>query len=299
MAERPTPKGGAPILMTGGIDVPARIMIAAMATVLIAAAACTGKRQTPAPPVAVAPTAITIHARDFAYDAPDSIPAGYVAFTLVNDGPGIHHAAVVRLDSGKTANDLLKALDHPGPTPGWAVLFGGPNAVPSGASSNATLSLTPGNYVMLCFVDVPGGVPHFTKGMFHPFTVTPSTVATVAPVADDSITLVDYAFQFAKPLTIGHHVFAVTNAGSQPHELELVKLAPGKTAKDLIAWLSAPQGPPPGDPLGGASLESPGQSTYFSADLTPGNYLLICFVPDAKDGKPHFMHGMMQTITLK
>ncbi len=276
----------------------APLMLAALAAV-VNAAACTTKHQAPPPPMAVAPTAVTIHARDFAYVAPDSIPAGYVAFTLVNDGPGIHHVAIVRLDSGKTVSDLVTALGHPGPIPSWAVLFGGPNAVPSGASSNATLSLTPGNYAMLCFVDVPGGVPHFMKGMFRAFTVTLSTVATVAPVADDSITLVDYAFQFAKPLTIGHHEFSVKNAGTQAHELELVRLAPGKTANDLISWLGKAQGPPPGDPLGGASLEAPGKTTYFSADLTPGNYLFICFVPDAKDGKPHFMHGMMQTITLK
>jgi hypothetical protein len=29
-------------------------------------------------------------------------------------------------------------------------------------------------------------------------------------------------------------------------------------------------------------------------DLASGNYGLICFVPDAKDGKPHLAHGMMQ-----
>lgn len=273
-------------------------MLAAVAALTVADA-CTKTQQAPPPPVAVAPTAITVHARDFAYDAPDTIPAGYVAFTLVNDGPGIHHAAIVRLDSGKTVSELLGALGHPGPLPAWAVLFGGPNAVDSGGSSNATLSLTPGNYVMLCFVDVPGGVPHFTKGMFHAFTVTTSTVATTGPVADDSITLAEYAFHFAKPLTTGHHVFAVTNAGVQPHELELVRLAPGKTANDLISWFSSPKGPPPGNPLGGASLEATGKTTYFSADLSAGVYLVICFVPDAKDGKPHFMHGMMQTIDLK
>jgi uncharacterized cupredoxin-like copper-binding protein len=42
----------------------------------------------------------------------------------------------------------------------------------------------------------------------------------------------------------------------------------------------------------------PGMSGYFTADFAPGNYALICFVPDAKDGKPHFTHGMMQQITV-
>ena len=30
----------------------------------------------------------------------------------------------------------------------------------------------------------------------------------------------------------------------------------------------------------------------------PGSYALICFVPDAKDGKPHAMHGMLKTLTV-
>ncbi len=276
----------------------ARITLTAAAAVLTAAAACTKKEQAAPPPVASAPTAVTIHAKDFAYVGPDSIPAGYVAFTLVNDGPGIHHATVVRLDSGKTASDLITALGHPGPMPAWAVALGGPNAPAPGATSNATLSLASGTYVLLCFVDVPGGVPHFMKGMFHPFTVTPSTVATIAPTADDSVTLVEYAFHFAKPLTTGHHTLAITNGGTQPHELEFIRLAPGKTADEFMTWLSKPQGPPPGEPLGGAAFEAPGNSTFYSIDMTPGTYLIACFVPDSKDGKPHFMHGMMQTITL-
>jgi hypothetical protein len=37
-----------------------------------------------------------------------------------------------------------------------------------------------------------------------------------------------------------------------------------------------------------------GKNTYFEADLAPGDYGMICFVPDAKDGKPHFAHGMIQ-----
>jgi hypothetical protein len=28
--------------------------------------------------------------------------------------------------------------------------------------------------------------------------------------------------------------------------------------------------------------------------LTAGEYGLLCFIPDAKDGKPHFVHGMIK-----
>ena len=34
-------------------------------------------------------------------------------------------------------------------------------------------------------------------------------------------------------------------------------------------------------------------------DLTPGEYALLCFVPDAGDGKPHVAHGMVRQVTVR
>jgi hypothetical protein len=58
------------------------------------------------------------------------------------------------------------------------------------------------------------------------------------------------------------------------------------------------KGPPPALPVGGVAVIDAGGSGVFTADLAPGNYGMICFVPDAKDGKPHLMHGMMKQITV-
>src|ERR1700743_238478 len=44
---------------------------------------------------------VVVHAKDFAFDAPDSISAGWTSFHVVNDGPMLHHVQIVRLDSGK------------------------------------------------------------------------------------------------------------------------------------------------------------------------------------------------------
>ena len=49
-------------------------------------------------------------------------------------------------------------------------------------------------------------------------------------------------------------------------------------------------------PMGGVTFLDKGGKGSFTADLSAGDYGLICFVPDAKDGKPHFVHGMMKTI---
>jgi len=107
----------------------------------------------------------TVHAKDFSFDAPDSLPGGWTTFHLINDGPNFHHIQLVRLDSGKTVQDLGAALKNPnGPPPRWAVFVGGPNAPSPGSSSDATVNLQPGNYAMLCLVDIPGHVMHVASG---------------------------------------------------------------------------------------------------------------------------------------
>jgi hypothetical protein len=62
---------------------------------------------------------------------------------------------------------------------------------------------------------------------------------------------------------------------------------------------SGMEGPPPGMPLGGVSPIAKGRSNTFTLDLTPGTYGMICFVPDAKDGKPHSVHGMTTQFEVK
>jgi uncharacterized cupredoxin-like copper-binding protein len=236
-----------------------------------------------------------VHAKDFAFDAPDSITAGWTTFHLVNDGPNLHHVQLVRLDSGKTAQDLADAMKNPGPPPRWAVFAGGPNAPDPSTQSDATLNLAAGNYVMLCLVDMPGGVPHFTKGMVRPFKVTAASGSTgTEPTSDVAISLADYKFNVEGTLGAGKHIIKVQNAGPQIHEIEVVRLAPGKTLKDLQAWMQKPEGPPPANAMGGIDAIPPGTTAYFTADLTPGDYAMLCFIPDAKDGKAHLEHGMVK-----
>lgn len=240
-----------------------------------------------------------VHARDFAFEAPDSITAGWTSFHLVNDGPALHHIQLVRLDSGKTAADLGAALKNPGPPPRWAVFVGGPNAPNPGSESDATLNLSAGQYVLICLVDIPDGVPHFAKGMIHPLTVTAASGPALAePVADLTIGLADYSFAVGTTLKAGAHTIKVVNGGPQPHEVEIVQFTAGKTLADLNAWMAKQQGPPPINAIGGTSVLMPGMSAYVSANLTPGKYAMLCFVRDAKDGKRHVEHGMVKDFTV-
>jgi len=241
---------------------------------------------------------VHITGQDFKFDAPDIIPAGLTEFRFLNKGPSLHHMAILKLTDGKTVDDLRAALANPGPPPTWVKEMGGPNAPDPGVESNATLMMEPGNYALICFVDI-GGPPHFAKGMIRPLRVVPSKDAYPKPRADITATLVDYSFKLSSPIRAGTHTIRVHNVAKQHHEIELVQLAPGKTLGDFMNWLQKMEGPPPGKALGGVAAMEPGMSQYFTYNFTPGNYGLICFLPDATDGKPHFAHGMAQQITVK
>jgi hypothetical protein len=238
------------------------------------------------------PNVVTVVANDFLFQAPAQIPAGLTKFVLKGQGKEIHHATIAKLEEGKTVADLMAAFKTPGPPPSWVTFVGGPNVPDPGAEANATVDLTPGNYALICFVDTPDKVPHFAKGMVHGFTVTPASTNAMTPTADISLSLVDYAFNFDKPLTAGRHTIKVTNPAPQDHEIQLVRLAPGKTMADLQRWVEKMEGPPPGSAVGGVASMKPGATNYFEVDLAAGEYVAICFVPDHKDGKPHHVHGM-------
>ncbi len=241
---------------------------------------------------------VTITANDFSFDAPAQIPEGAVTIRLVNNGTELHHAQMIRIEEGKTMDDIAKALANPGPPPSWIKWVGGPNAVAPGRETLATSVLTPGSYAYLCFIPSPDRVIHASKGMVKPFEVTPApAAATDLPEADATITLVDYDFQISKPLTAGKRTILVENGGPQPHEVVLLKMAPGKTIADFAAWdEGGMKGPPPAEPVGGVVALDKGARASFTADIMPGEYGLICFIPDAKDGKPHLAHGMIKTI---
>jgi hypothetical protein len=49
-------------------------------------------------------------------------------------------------------------------------------------------------------------------------------------------------------------------------------------------------------PIGGVAAMSAGDVAYYEVDVKPGDYAIICFLEDGKDGKPHYTHGMIKQI---
>jgi hypothetical protein len=236
-------------------------------------------------------------AQEFSFDAPDTLPAGFTRVNLMNHGVEAHHIMFARLDSGHVVGELLQEL-RANKIPSWVTWLGGPAGTMPEAMTETVVELTPGSYALLCVVQTAEGVPHLAKGMVRQLTVTPTAASTTPPTPDINLTLTDYAFGVDKPITAGAHTIRVENLADQAHELLLVKLEPGKTVQDLVKWGQKREGPRPGTPIGGTTPQSKGVVNYVMATFTPGNYGFVCLVRDAKDGKPHVLHGMINQFTV-
>ena len=268
--------------------------------------ACSAAREMPrTTAVPATPPVVILKAVDYGFEAPDTIEAGVTAFRLVNEGTQLHMAQLIRLEDGKSLDDFLvayaEAFRTTGPRPPWAPRYGGPGAADPGGSSNATQYLGPGRYAWICVMNAPDGIPHVVKARMAKAFVVPAHRAApaprTAPAATLRLQLVDYAFRITGPLKAGRQVIRVENAGTQPHEVALLRLAPGKTMEDFQSWMRDPQGPPPGSSVGGVSSLAPRPEAYFEVDLTAGEYLVLCFVT-APDGRPHTEHGMIQHVRI-
>ncbi len=262
-----------------------------------------------------APPVVTLTTTEYAFEAPDTIPAGWTTLLVRNRGEELHYAHIVRLEPGRTVQDFIdayaEAIRTSGPRPNWMTRFGGPGGVAPGDSSSATQYLEPGRYVWICPIEDSKGNPHFSKGEVQPFVVGPPgphAADEAAPEASAVIRLVDHAFALEAPLSAGRHTIRVENAGTQPHDVALIRLPPGATLEDLRIWLEperarrtgpeVEQEPPPMSSPGGIAVIAPGMVGFFEADLTPGEYVLVCFTT-APDGRSHIEHGMIQQIRVE
>ena len=286
----------------------------------LTASACSPKDKTPGPNSATAaPNVVSLTATEYSLAAPDTIPAGWTTFRLHNHGTDVHYGHMVRLDPGKTVEELVaayaEAIRTSGPRPKWVTRFGGPGGAAPGDSSSDTQYLEPGSYVWICPVEDDKGTPHFSKGEFKPFVVSNQIVASrdAGPKADMVISLMDFSFALDTPLVAGRHTIRVENAGAEPHDLVMIKLMPGKTIEDIQNWLNPERarrtkqasGPAPSietlaspGSVGGIAAIAPKMESFIEANVTPGEYALFCMAT-APDGRSHIEHGMIRQISAR
>lgn len=227
----------------------------------------------------------------YTFDGAPSVPAGQLHITLTNAGQEEHQATLVKFKPGKTLADLA-AAGAADPTGKSALAlvdgYGGPNSVSPGSAASADTIVTPGDYVLICFIPGPDGVPHAAKGMVLPITVTAGAGGSgvvggggLAP-SDGTIVAKDYGYTLPDGFT-GNGTFTVDNQGPQTHEVAVYRVADGSTFADVQAYFAtpAPSGPPPIAGAGGIAAIAKGGLGTVDLDLTAGTYVFMCFLPDA------------------
>ena len=132
---------------------------------------------------AASPNEVSLTATEYAFQSPDTIAAGWTTFHLANHGQEVHYGHMVRLEPGRTVEELVqgyaKAIRTSGPRPEWLTRFGGPGGTAPGATSSVTQYLEPGSYVWICPVEDSNGNPHFGKGEYKPFVVYAGSLLSV------------------------------------------------------------------------------------------------------------------------
>jgi len=247
---------------------------------------------------------VNFDATEYSFTLPDSLAAGQVTFVMRNTGKELHHAQLLKLNSNVTIEQFMTALQQgEGPalalvsqTGGTGVLDPGPN------SEEVTLDLQPGTYVVACFVLGPDGIPHVVKGMIKPLTVTAAAAGatTLSPNAPVVVTLRDFIFESPDTIPSGRNTWRITNAGPQPHEIQVARLSQGGSAQDVLRlFTTPPAGPPPYQSVGGFQGIDAGGSGFLTLSLTAGDYAFYCAIPDLNTGKRHLEEGMLKQVSIR
>jgi len=260
--------------------------------------------------VSSTPSVIPVEATDYAFTAPPTFPSGWVTLQFKNAGEQPHFLLLWRLPEGKTFDEWVTDVADPfnslyvdyqagtleqaeflerlgAGLPEWFASterLGGPGFTGAGRTSQTTVHLEPGDYVMECYVraaDQPDKF-HGALGMLRPLIVTSDASGGSPPDADIEIALSNYELAIEGALSPGEHTVRVRveedPEGMVLHNVHLARLDDDTAAEDVAEWMDwvdAMLPPAPAVFLGGAGQVPAGSESYFTVDLEPGRYAWI------------------------
>lgn len=249
---------------------------------LLLAGACAPRDDSPSESLdpADTPGVVDVIARGMTLVAPDEIPSGWTTFRFRNETPMIHFAVVERLPDGQgiesqqaevapvfqdgldllSAGEVDAALRRFGDLPAWfgeIVFLGGPGLTSPGRTSQATVFLEPGTYLLECYVKTNGVFHSYNpdpsiNGMVHEFTVTDESSEAVEPSSTIQIEISTAGgIEVEGKLVPGEHTVAVRFVDQTVHEnfvehdIHLVRITDDVDIAELERWMDwrQPMGP--------------------------------------------------------
>lgn len=264
---------------------------------------------------------VDVTARGLTLEAPSEIPAGWTTFRFTNASPMIHLAVIERMPEGRgvqaqqeevapvfqegmdllIAGDVDGAMAAFGGLPAWfgeIVFLGGPGLTSPGRTSQSTVYLEPGTYLIECYVKTDGVFHSYNPdpavyGMVHEIRVTGEVSDAVEPMADVTVTVsAEGGIVMEGDLSPGPQTVRVqfldqvVHENFLGHDVHVVRLFEDLDLAALDLWMdwSQPSGletPAPATFIGGLNELPAGETGYFSVTLEPGEYALISEVSGA------------------
>jgi hypothetical protein len=222
------------------------------------------------------PREVRITVTDESFEMPDGLESEPLSLTLQNEGKQTHRAFFARLNQGVTEEEVSSALSK-GPEALFPLitLAGNMPEIEPGATSDVGMHFPEGDYIVID-PEVKGPPP------LRFFEVSAAGGPEVEePAADYSVETGEFYFEISDPSS-GEATVEITNVGEQSHEVGIGRGANGEGEE--VTTIFAP---------------APGGKMWASVTLKPGDYTLVCFLPDPKTGKPHVKLGMKKSFTVE
>jgi len=223
---------------------------------------------------------VRLVARDYSFETPVRLPSGVVRIRLVNRGSEPHYAAFYRLAAGKTATDFFAWRSSRRPAPDWLTFASGPAPVVPGDSSDLTLRLPPGHYLIICGYPGRDGLQHMDKGMFRVLDALPASNGSARPApfpsVARSIRLTESRVSLDRPIRAGWREVGIENRGATSEQALIVRLPAGVEVADEQRWFDEGfRRARPGLPWGGALIVAPGERYVVTRNFVPGRYAVL------------------------
>lgn len=235
---------------------------------------------------------VDIRVGEFFVEAADSVPAGVLTLRLTQTGDIVkpfpadmeklradltyhfHMIWLVRLDSGKTINDLIRAERDDAPTP-WATILGGPAFADAPGSSNVSLVVPAGSYALVCYVGSARedrSRYHLLKGMARPLKVTDAPRAGELPAPQLTVVLRKDSTLVQDTLKAGSYRIRVRNEMARGADFHVNRVRAGYTVAQARQWRPRMLTEPPRHAVGGVVSVPLGGALMTTVVLEPGDY---------------------------
>ncbi|MDX1472032.1 MAG: hypothetical protein R3213_11095 [Flavobacteriaceae bacterium] len=261
---------------------------------------------------------LTVVTEAMDFQTADTLKSGWNKIVYKNLSPEVHFVLLDLYPEGKSVENAKEDIAPPfdegmaylnegnvdsamvafGKLPEWfpeIKFVGGTGLISPQHTAESMVNLKPGTYVMECYVKMADGTFHLSHGMVKGLTVLEESTNLQPPAADYTISISTAGLNMEGSPSSGKKTFRVNYQDQKTyehflgHDVNLVRYENSVKTDSLIPWLNwmNPTGlktPPPAGFtfLGGVNNMLAGDTGYFEVDLTPGNYLLISEVPDAK-----------------